>query len=284
MQLWVGLVQTSQLVSRHWRSAASPPSWRICGGLLDPQNAVDGLDGRFILRTSLVWSKYCNQRVQRNAIMIYSTEAGASQGMFERQLETQTLCPWIWSLTDGRTVSVLLFHAMFVWCFESHVGIYKKTRPFNHIFGGDRILRAWHRGIKNAGPRKRAQGRAQDIPYHHISPYHHGIWRIFIECGKKPTRARAHKGEAQGVLSYQKATGIFDNPRITQGQCSYSRLAVTCRTGICALCGWVGVDGWISVPLRTYGTYVVNPVDLWIDGDKPAIKSKSKWFSDSSHQ
>ena len=23
-----------------------------------------------------------------------------------------------------------------------HVGIYKKTRPFEHIFGGDRILRA----------------------------------------------------------------------------------------------------------------------------------------------
>ena len=32
---------------------------------------------------------------------------------------------------------------------------------------GQRILRAWYTGIKNAGPRKRAQGRAQDIPYHH---------------------------------------------------------------------------------------------------------------------
>ena len=32
---------------------------------------------------------------------------------------------------------------------------------------------------------------------------------------KKPTRARARKGEAQGVLSYQKATGIFDNPHIS---------------------------------------------------------------------
>ena len=31
---------------------------------------------------------------------------------------------------------------------------------------------------------------------------------------KKPTRARARKGEAQGVLSYQKVTGIFDNPHI----------------------------------------------------------------------
>ena len=57
----------------------------------------------------------------------------------------------------------------------SHVGIYKKPRPFNHIFGGDRILRAWYRGIKNSGPRKRAQGRAQDIPYQSISPYYHRI-------------------------------------------------------------------------------------------------------------
>ena len=54
-------------------------------------------------------------------------------------------------------------------------GFIKKNRPFNHIFGGDRILRAWYRGINNAGPRKGAQGRAQDIPYQSISPYHHGI-------------------------------------------------------------------------------------------------------------
>ena len=45
--------------------------------------------------------------------------------------------------------------------------IYKKPRPFRHLFVADRILRAWYRGIKNAGSRKRAQGRAQDIPYHH---------------------------------------------------------------------------------------------------------------------
>ena len=35
---------------------------------------------------------------------------------------------------------------------------------------------------------------------------------IFIECGKTHTRARARKGEAQGVLAYQKVTRIFDNP------------------------------------------------------------------------
>ena len=36
----------------------------------------------------------------------------------------------------------------------------------------------------------------------------------FLNVAKKPTRARARKGEAQGVLSYQKATGIFDNPHL----------------------------------------------------------------------
>ena len=52
----------------------------------------------------------------------------------------------------------------------------------------------WYRGIKNAGLRKRAQGRAQDIPYQSILPYHHGIWRIFIECGKKNhARKSAHE-------------------------------------------------------------------------------------------
>ncbi len=55
--------------------------------------------------------------------------------------------------------------------------IYKKPRPFRHLFVADRILRAWYRGIKNAGSRKRAQGRAQDIPYH--SPYYIYIYIIY---------------------------------------------------------------------------------------------------------
>jgi len=32
----------------------------------------------------------------------------------------------------------------------------------------------------------------------------------FLECGKK---THGRKSEAQGVLSYQKAKGIFDNPQ-----------------------------------------------------------------------
>lgn len=181
MQLWVGLVQTSQLVSRHWRSAASPPSWQICGGLLDPQNAVDGLDGRFILRTNLVWSKYRNQRVQRKA-------------------------KWYTALRLG------LLRA----CLRDSW----KLKLCVHGFGTRACLDWWTYCV-----------------------------RSFISC-------------YVCVMFWKPCLWI------TQGQCSYSRLAVTCRTEICALCEWVGVDGWISVPLRMYGTYVVNPVYLWIDGAK----------------
>ena len=41
-----------------------------------------------------------------------------------------------------------------------------------------------------------------------------GFWEHDIEASKMQGRARGRKGEAQGVLSYQKATGIFDNPHI----------------------------------------------------------------------
>ena len=94
----------------------------------------------------------------------------------------------------------------------TYVGIYKKPRPFNHIFGGDRILRAWYRGIKNAGPRKRAQGRAQDTPYHIISPYHNGIWRIFIECGKKPHARKSAQGRSARGPILPKSNRNFRQP------------------------------------------------------------------------
>ena len=77
------------------------------------------------------------------------------------------------------------------------MGIYKKPRPSNHIFGGDRILRAWYRGIKNAGLRKRAQGRAQDIPYHHItiiSPWNlEDIYWMWQKPPRAKERARAKR-------------------------------------------------------------------------------------------
>ena len=92
------------------------------------------------------------------------------------------------------------------------MGIYKIPRPFNHIFGGDRILRAWYRGIKNAGPRKRAQGRAQDTPYHIMSPYHNGIWRIFIECGKKPHARKSAQGRSARGPILPKRNRNFRQP------------------------------------------------------------------------
>ena len=92
------------------------------------------------------------------------------------------------------------------------MGIYKKPCPFNHIFRGERILRAWYRGIKNAGPRKRAQGRAEDIPYQSISPYHHGIWRIFIECGKKTHARKSAQGRSERGPILPKSNRNFRQP------------------------------------------------------------------------
>ena len=36
----------------------------------------------------------------------------------------------------------------------------------------------------------RARGRKGERKTHHITSYHNGIWRIFIECGKKNPRAQ----------------------------------------------------------------------------------------------
>ena len=94
-------------------------------------------------------------------------------------------------------------------------GFIKKNRPFNHIFGGDRILRTWYRGINNAGPRKGAQGRAQDIPYQSISPYHHGIWRIFIECGKKTRARKSAQGRSPRGPILPKSNRNFRQPPLT---------------------------------------------------------------------
>ena len=60
----------------------------------------------------------------------------------------------------------------------------------------------------------RARGRKGERKTYHITIYHHITMEFggySLNVAKNPTRARARKGEAQGVLSYQKATGIFDN-------------------------------------------------------------------------
>ena len=67
----------------------------------------------------------------------------------------------------------------------------------------------------------RARGRKGERKTYHINPYHHITMEFggyLLNVAKNPARARARKGEAQGVLSYQKATGIFHNPHIASGQ------------------------------------------------------------------
>ena len=62
-----------------------------------------------------------------------------------------------------------------------------------------------------------ARGRKGERKTYYINPYHHITMEFggyLLNVAKKPTRARARKGEAQGVISYQKVTGIFDNPHM----------------------------------------------------------------------
>ena len=59
---------------------------------------------------------------------------------------------------------------------------------------------------------KRAQGRAQDIPYQSISPYHHRIWRIFIECGKNPYVRKTAQGRSARGPILPKSNRIFGQP------------------------------------------------------------------------
>ena len=63
----------------------------------------------------------------------------------------------------------------------------------------------------------RARGRKGERKTHQITSYHHITMEFggyLLNVAKNLTRARARKGEAQGVLSYQKVTGIFDNPQM----------------------------------------------------------------------
>ena len=75
----------------------------------------------------------------------------------------------------------------------------------------------WEHDIEASKMQGRARGRKGERKTYHIYPYHHITMEFgwyLLNVAKTPTRARARKGEAQGVLSYQKATGIFDNPHI----------------------------------------------------------------------
>ena len=72
-----------------------------------------------------------------------------------------------------------------------------------------------------------ARGRKGERKTYHItiSPsYHHGIWRIFIECGKNPHARKSAQGRSARGPILPKRKGIFDNPHIyihTHGDCIY---------------------------------------------------------------
>ena len=75
----------------------------------------------------------------------------------------------------------------------------------------------WEHHIEASKMQGRARGRKGERKTYHINPYRHITMEFggyLLNVAKTPTRARPRKGEAQGVLSYQKATGIFDNPQI----------------------------------------------------------------------
>ena len=75
----------------------------------------------------------------------------------------------------------------------------------------------WEHDIEASKMQGRPRGRTGERKTYHITIYHHITMEFggyLLNVAKNPTRAGARKGEAQGVLSYQKATGIFDNPLI----------------------------------------------------------------------
>ena len=64
----------------------------------------------------------------------------------------------------------------------------------------------------------RARGRKGERKTCHINPYHHITMEFGGDLLNVAKKTHARKSEAQGVLSYQKATGIFDNPHIAVGK------------------------------------------------------------------
>ena len=96
-----------------------------------------------------------------------------------------------------------------------YMGIYKKKPVLSITSSGE--IGFWERDIEASKMQGRARGRKGERKTYHINLYHHITMEFgayLLNVAKNPTRARACKGEAQGVLSYQKATGIFDNPHI----------------------------------------------------------------------
>ena len=58
----------------------------------------------------------------------------------------------------------------------------------------------------------RARGRKGERKTHHITSYHNGIWRIFIECGKKPHARKSAQGRSARGPILPKSNRNFRQP------------------------------------------------------------------------
>ena len=155
-----------------------------------------------ILGTWIVWwFLHCSVellRVSMTSTMRCSCWMQA-KAMSERPSETS------WCLVK-RSCGEVSVHNMWMdrWLHDQHDGLlcgglFLKKSPFNQIFGEDRSLRAWYRGIKKARARKRAQGPAQEIPYHQITMEFGGY--VFWMWQKK---TRAQGRSARGPIRPKK--------------------------------------------------------------------------------
>ena len=70
----------------------------------------------------------------------------------------------------------------------------------------------WEHDIE-ASKCRAAQEGARASAKHTISPYHHGIWRIFIECGKKPHARKSAQGRsARGPILPKSNRNFWQSP------------------------------------------------------------------------
>ena len=72
-----------------------------------------------------------------DAIVMHVGESGYNYGVLDGK---PTVKPWF--LGGGSELPWWQFLDVSGSLYYVYMGIYKKTRPFNHIFGGDRNLRA----------------------------------------------------------------------------------------------------------------------------------------------
>ena len=94
------------------------------------------------------------------------------------------------------------------------MGIYKKNPVLSITSSGE--IGFWEHDIEASKMQGRARGRKGERKTYHINPYHHGIWRIFIECGKKKTRAQERaRAKRKGSYPTKKQQEFSTTPIYT---------------------------------------------------------------------